>query len=86
MPVSNLDFVNSERGLGANFYTAARPTTYSEVTVGVTYTPQGLPKSISTLAIRPELRYDDALNGTHPYGDGRDDGQFTLAADVILGF
>jgi len=85
-PVNNLDFVRAERGLAANFFTAASPTTYSEFTVGLTYTPQGLPKSISALAIRPELRYDRALNGTRPYGGGRDNGQFTLAADIILGF
>ena len=86
VPVNNLDFVNNERGLNANFYTASRPTTYSELTVGVTYTPQGLPKSISAIEIRPELRYDRSPNGTHPYNDRRDAGQFTLGADVILGF
>ena len=86
VPVNNLDFTNAERGLAANFYTAARPTTYSEFTVGVTYAPQGLPKSITTLEIRPELRYDRSLNGTHPYNDRRDAGQFTLGVDVILGF
>lgn len=86
VPVNNLDVVNAERGLAANFYTAAAPTTYSEFTVGVTYAPQGLPKAVNTLLIRPELRYDRALNGTHPYGDGHDNGQFTLAADIILGF
>lgn len=85
-PVNNLDFTRAERGLPANFYTAASPTTYSEFTIGFTYAPQGLPKSISTLVIRPELRYDRALNGTHPYGNDRDNGQFTLAADIILGF
>ncbi len=49
------------------------------------HTPPGRPKGVSTLAIRPALRYDRALNGTHLYGDDRD-GQFTLPADVILGF
>lgn len=86
VPVNNLDFVNAERGLGANLYTAARPTTYSEATVGLTYAPQGLPNGVSTFLIRPELRYDRALNGTHPYDDGHAGGQLTLAADVILGF
>ncbi len=85
-PQNNLDVVRGERGALAFFYTARAPTTYSEFTVGVTYTPRGLPKSISTLLIRPEIRYDRALNGTRPYNAGRDNGQFTLAADVILGF
>jgi Putative beta-barrel porin-2, OmpL-like. bbp2 len=86
VPQNNLDVVRALRGQAANFFTASGPTTYFEFTIGLTYTPQGLPKQISTLAIRPELRYDRALNGTHPYGDGRDNGQFTLAADIILGF
>lgn len=45
VPVSNLDFTRTERGLSANPHTAP-----------------------------------------NPYGDDRDNGQFTLAADVILGF
>ena len=86
-PVNNLDFVNSERGVSpANFYTATGPTTYSELTAGVTYKPADLPKPIGSLAIRPEVRYDRSLSGTRPYDGGKDKGSVTLAADLILGF
>ncbi len=85
-PRGNLDYIRAERGALAFLLTSPAPTTYSDFTAGVTYTPQGLPKAISTLLIRPEIRYDRALNGTRPYNGGRDNGQFTLAADVILGF
>jgi Putative beta-barrel porin-2, OmpL-like. bbp2 len=85
-PVNNLDFVNFERGLPANFYTAARPTTYSEITAGVTYKPGNLPHVISNLMIRPEIRYDRTLSDSKPYDDSQDKGSVTLAADVILGF
>lgn len=78
------DFINSELGLPATVITAP-PTTYSEFTVGVTYKPP-VPPVISTLEIRPEIRYDRSLNGTHPFNAGRDAGAVTLAADVILGF
>ena len=71
---------------GFMVWMAARPTTDSDFTVGVPCTPQNLPKGIATVETRSELRYDRSLNGTHPYNDGRDAGQFTLGADVILGF
>jgi hypothetical protein len=38
------------------------------------------------LMIRPELRYDRALNGSRPFNAGRDNGAFTAAADLVLGF
>jgi Putative beta-barrel porin-2, OmpL-like. bbp2 len=85
-PVNNLDFVNFERGLPANFYTASRPTTYSEITAGVTYKPANLPPVINNLMIRPEIRYDRTLNNSKPFDDSQDKGSVTLAADVILGF
>ncbi len=85
-PVNNLDYVNGERGYApANFYTASRPATYSELTVGVTCKP-GLPKPAGAVLIRPELRYDRTLNGSKPFNDGRDKGMVTIAADVVAGF
>lgn len=81
----NHDFVNSELGLPATTITAA-PTTYSEITLGMTYKPP-VPAPISTLLLRPEIRYDHSLNGTHPFNGERDNGAFTtIAADAILGF
>lgn len=85
-PVNNLDFVASERGTLANLITASRPTTYGGFTLGVTYKIPGLPPSISTAMIRPEVRYDRALNDSRPFGDGNNRGAFTLAADLVLGF
>lgn len=80
----NLDYVNSQRGFPATVITA-RPTTYSEFTLGLTYKP-GLPAPVSNLMIRPEIRYDRALNGTRPFNGGRDNGAFTFGADVVLTF
>jgi hypothetical protein len=71
-------------GLPATVITAP-PTTYSEFTLGVTYKPP-LPTPIATLLLRPEIRYDRSLNGTHPFNAGRDSGAVTIAADAILGF
>ena len=85
-PSGNRDFANLQRGVFANLITAARPTTYSEFTLGLTYKPAGMPERLSTVMIRPELRYDRALNNSRPYNDGRDKGMFTLAADLIVGF
>lgn len=85
-PVNNLDYVNFELGRPSNFYTAGRPTTYSEFTAGVTYKPTGLPSAIQTLMVRPEIRYDRVLAGSRAFDDFKDRGSVTLAADVILGF
>ncbi len=85
-PRNNRDFINFQRGTYSNFITAAKPTTYSELTLGVTYKPEGLPKAISGLLIRPELRYDRALNNSHPFGDGNRQGVLTLGTDVVLTF
>jgi hypothetical protein len=80
----NLGFVKAEAGYPATVIIAA-PTTYSEFTVGVTYKP-GLAAPFDTLLLRPELRYDRALNGTSPFNAGRDRGAFTIAMDAVLGF
>ena len=85
-PVGERDYANAERGAYAQLLTAARPTTYSEYTIGLTYKPPGLPARLGTALVRPEVRYDRALNGSRPYGDGRDRGVVTLAADLVVGF
>lgn len=81
----NRDFVNLQRGfpLEKGLVTASGPTTYGEFTLGITYKPP-VPEAIQTLKIRPEVRYDRALNGTHPFDDGKSDGQFTFGLDFIL--
>ena len=85
-PAGNLDYINSIRGVQTNFITASRATTYSEFTLGLQYKPTWLPKMLSTGVIRPEIRYDQALNSSHPFNDGRQYGSVTLASDFILGF
>jgi hypothetical protein len=81
----NSTFVAAEQGftVGAG---APAPTTYSELTLGVTWKPANLPPVISGLLIRPEVRYDQALTNTHPYNGGRDNGAFTAASDFVLTF
>ncbi len=85
-PAGNLDLVRSERGVAANLVTSPRAATYSELTAGVTYKPGGMPAALSTLLLRPELRYDHTLNGVHAFGGGRNLDMVTLAADVVVGF
>ena len=80
----NTDYVRAEAGL-PNGSIAGKPTTYGALTAGVTYKPS-LPAPVSTLLIRPEIRYDRGLNGSRPFNGGRDNGSFTFAADVVLGF
>ncbi len=80
----NLDFLNSEAGRPANVTSAPR-TTYGAFTAGITYKPS-VPAPIAGLSLRPEIRYDRALNGTRPFNGGRDVGAFTIAADAILAF
>ena len=81
----NNDFVNLERGfpLQKALVTASAPTTYSEFTLGLNITP-AMPDPIQGLNIRPEIRYDRSLNGTTPYNNGTQDGQFTFGLDFVL--
>jgi hypothetical protein len=60
-------------------------TTYGAVTFGLSIKPP-VPKPLASLQIRPELRFDSALNGTHPFNDSSDQNQFTAGIDVIVGF
>jgi hypothetical protein len=85
-PVGSLDYTKYERGLTSNFLTAVKPTTYSEFTVGVSWKPAGMPAPLTGVILRPEIRYDRALNNSKPYDDGTDRGSVTLAADVIIQF
>lgn len=60
-------------------------TTYGEVTVGMNIKPS-VPKPLTGLVIRPELRYDRSLNDTRPFNDSSDRDQFTAAIDFVLTF
>jgi hypothetical protein len=81
------DFINSERGLPTSpgGVVGGGRTSYGEFTVGVDIKPP-VPKAIEGFVIRPELRVDDALNGTKPFSAGTQGHQVTLAADFILPF
>ncbi|MDE2575966.1 MAG: porin [Rhodospirillales bacterium] len=81
----NLDAVNAQLGNPNTSYGTGRATTYGALTLGVTYKP-ALPAPVSGLLIRPELRYDTALNNVKPFNGGRDRGAFTIASDFVLGF
>ena len=67
--------------------------TYGAITLGVTYKPslEAL-KLPGTLLIRPEIRYDTALNGARPFnrssttGMGKDTGAFTIGSDFVWTF
>jgi hypothetical protein len=83
------DTVNAQRGLANTSYNAPR-TTYSELTIGVSYKPD-VPKAVEGLVIRPELRIDHSLNGTKPFNAGtnnvgNDATSFTPAIDVVVPF
>src|SRR6266481_6379669 len=60
-------------------------TIYGAITAGVNIKPT-MAKPISSFNIRPELRYDRALNGTHPFNQSSDVDQFTVGVDCILPF
>jgi hypothetical protein len=60
-------------------------TTYGAVTLGLTIKPP-IVKPAGGLLIRPEVRYDRSLNGTHPFNDSTDRDQLTAGLDVIFSF
>lgn len=88
----NFDFVNTEHGYANGDIFAPAPTTYGELTAGLTITPT-LPKEtpyLKSVTFRPEVRYDTALNGVNAFGtqggNATKSNQVTLGGDVILHF
>jgi hypothetical protein len=81
---ANFDAVNAARGF-PNTAVSGGKTTYGALTLGANYKP-AVPKAIEGFVIRPELRFDDALNGTRPFDNGKSSHQVTIAADFILPF
>ncbi len=81
----NLDFVNVQLGRPATVVAAPKGTTYGALTLGVTYKPE-MPAPLAGLMIRPEIRYDSALNGTKAFNSGKDRGALTIASDIVLSF
>jgi len=60
-------------------------TTYGGLTIGLDIKPP-VPKPLSALTIRPELRVDHSFSDTRPFNDSSDDTIFTAAIDVIVTF
>ena len=73
-PLLNQFVLTAERGLNC-----------CDGKVGVTINPPK-PALITDLMIRPELRYDRSLNGTHPFNDSSDQDMFTAAVDFVVTF
>lgn len=60
-------------------------TTYGALTIGADIKPP-VPKPLTGLTIRPELRVDHSFSETQPFNDSSDDTMFTAAIDFIIGF
>lgn len=80
----NLDYIDAIGGF-PNTSVALPRTTYGEFTLGLTYKPT-LPKPVTLLLVRPEVRWNRSFSGTLPFNDGRSRGQFTASIDTVLGF
>lgn len=84
---NNQDFVRAEEGepLKGLTFSGGR-TTYGGFTVGVNIKPAMQIPLVSSLLIRPEVRYDTSLNNTKPFGDNTKGSQVTVASDFVLQF
>jgi len=89
----NSDYVMSQQGLPTPgvFGAPGSNTTYTEITLGVTYKPT-LPAPVTGLLIRPEIRWDHAYTANKPFNSnppaftkGTND-SFTFGADAVLTF
>ena len=60
-------------------------TTYGAITIGLDLKPS-VPKPLTGLTIRPELRVDHSFSDTQPFNDSTDDTMFTAAVDFIVTF
>nr|WP_246091540.1 outer membrane beta-barrel protein [Swingsia samuiensis] len=66
--VGNLSYTNSLRNRPYPYFNAP-PTTYGDLTIGATYKPQFINQYLgkAQFTLRPEIRLDKSLNGTHPF-------------------
>ncbi|HEY5226031.1 MAG TPA: outer membrane beta-barrel protein [Methylovirgula sp.] len=84
----NFDFVNAEHGYANNSFGSGAPTTYLELTAGLTIAPT-LPKElplVKAIIFRPEVRYDSSLNNTTPFDYGTKSSGVTIGGDIIAKF
>ena len=85
---SNNDFIHFTRGDDTVFDSrtvGGGRTTYGAVTAGLTIKPL-VPKPLSGLMIRPELRYDRSLSSSRPFNDSSDRDMLTAGVDVVVTF
>lgn len=83
---TNTGFTSAIAG-NPDFFVNAPPTTYGDVTAGVTLKPPFLNSNkFAKVTIRPEVRYDSSLNGTQPFGYLTKSNQVLLSTDVIVAF
>lgn len=82
----NRDFVNVQRGetVERALIAPGTRTTYGAVTLGAQIKPQGLPSQVEGLSIRPEVRYDRALNTVDAFDDLSSRDQWSFAVDLVL--
>jgi hypothetical protein len=81
----HFDFINLLGGYASGAAVSpGKPATYGEITLGLNYKPQGLPKAIDGIVIRPELRYDGTFDGVKAYDAGTKSSQFTFGLDVVV--
>jgi hypothetical protein len=85
---SQNDFIHLERG--DPFTPDVRTvgggrTTYGELTAGVTI-KLAVPKPLTGLTIRPEVRWDHAFTNTRPFIDSQERDQVTIGFDAIFQF
>ena len=83
------DPVLAQKGLPSTAFAIAPSATYGALTLGVTFKPAIPP--LTTLAIRPEIRYDQSLGGTKTFngtgpGTFKNNAAFTFGTDVIVTF
>ena len=78
----NRTFVQFERGftLDEPIRFAPAATDYSEFTIGATYKP--VIGGTQLFMLRPEIRFDDALNGVKAYNGSTN--QFTFGLDLVV--
>jgi Putative beta-barrel porin-2, OmpL-like. bbp2 len=90
----NNDPIRVQQGLPpvSNVYTApGGSTTYGGLTLGVTYKPP-LPTPVTSLALRPEIRWDHAFTNNNPFNQNPPAftkggaNSFTFGADAVLTF
>jgi hypothetical protein len=94
--VGNQDFVKFESGNGtldSRSRCTGRPTTFGALTLGLNWKPPVKGVGEGTV-IRPEIRYDHALNSTKPFDTrvvggtavGTASSQITFATDIVIPF